>query len=51
MDDYLVRAMTSDGKVRALACVTTNLVDEACQGHGTYPTAYRRPALECALRP
>ncbi|MEN6473451.1 MAG: Hsp33 family molecular chaperone HslO [Syntrophaceae bacterium] len=39
MDDYLVRAMTSDGKVRALACVTTNLVDEACQGHGTYPTA------------
>ncbi len=39
MDDYLVRAMTSDGKVRALACVTTKLVDEACQAHGTYPTA------------
>ena len=39
MDDYLVRAMTSDGKVRGLACVTTNLVDEACRSHGTYPTA------------
>ncbi len=39
MDDYLARVMTLDGKVRGLACVTTNLVDEACQGHGTYPTA------------
>ena len=39
MEDYLVRVMTADAKVRGLACVTTNLVDEACQGHGTYPTA------------
>jgi len=39
MDDYLARVMTTDGKVRGLACVTTNLVNEACQGHGTYPTA------------
>ncbi len=39
MDDYLVRAITKDGSVRALACVTTQLVDEACRRHGTYPTA------------
>lgn len=39
MDDYLVRTITKDGSVRALACVTTHLVDEACRRHGTYPTA------------
>jgi len=39
VDDYLVRAMTKDGSVRALACVTTQLVNEACRRHGTYPTA------------
>lgn len=39
MDDYLVRTMTQDGSIRALACVTTHLVDEACRRHGTYPTA------------
>jgi molecular chaperone Hsp33 len=31
--------MTQDGSIRALACVTTHLVDEACRRHGTYPTA------------
>jgi molecular chaperone Hsp33 len=37
--DYLVRTITKDGSVRALACVTTQLVNEACRRHGTYPTA------------
>ncbi len=39
MEDYLVRTITQDGSVRALACVTTHLVDEARRRHGTYPTA------------
>jgi molecular chaperone Hsp33 len=39
VDDYLVRTITKDGSVRALACVTTHLVDEARRRHGTYPTA------------
>jgi molecular chaperone Hsp33 len=39
VDDYLVRTITKDGSIRALACVTTHLVDEACRRHGTYPTA------------
>ena len=39
MNDYLVRIMASDPRVRALACVTTTLVNEACTRHGTYPTA------------
>jgi molecular chaperone Hsp33 len=39
VEDYLVRTITKDGSVRALACVTTQLVDEACRRHGTYPTA------------
>ncbi len=39
MDDYLVRTITKDGSVRALACVTTHLVNEAHMRHGTYPTA------------
>jgi molecular chaperone Hsp33 len=39
VDDYLVRTITKDGSVRALACVTTHLVAEACRRHGTYPTA------------
>jgi molecular chaperone Hsp33 len=37
--DYLVRTLTKTGGVRGLACVTTNLVNEACRRHGTYPTA------------
>jgi molecular chaperone Hsp33 len=31
--------MARDPCVRALACVTTTLVNEACTRHGTYPTA------------
>jgi len=36
--DYLVRVVTRFGTVRALACVTTTLVQEVCRRHGTYPT-------------
>lgn len=39
MNDYLVRIITESGSVRALACVTTGLVNEACQRHGAWPTA------------
>ncbi len=39
MDDYLVRVITKDYCVRALACVTTHLVNEACRRQDTYPTA------------
>ncbi|MBP1753436.1 MAG: hslO [Geobacteraceae bacterium] len=39
MKDYLVRIITTSENVRALACITTGLVDEACRRHGTYPTA------------
>src|SRR5919109_928144 len=37
--DYLVRIITKSGNIRALACVTTGLVEEACRRHGTWPTA------------
>jgi molecular chaperone Hsp33 len=37
--DYLVRIITTTENVRALACVTTGLVNEAARRHGTYPTA------------
>ncbi len=39
MKDYLVRIITRSENVRALACVTTGLVNEAARRHGTYPTA------------
>ena len=39
MKDYLVRIITKSENVRALACVTTGLVNEAVRRHGTYPTA------------
>lgn len=39
MSDYLVRTVTKDGAVRGLACVTTELVAEACLSHDTWPTA------------
>jgi molecular chaperone Hsp33 len=39
MSDYLVRIITKAGNIRALACVTTDLVNEACRRHGTWPTA------------
>lgn len=39
MQDYWVRAVTADGKVRAMAAVTTATVEEARRRHGTAPTA------------
>lgn len=39
MNDYLVRIFTKAGNIRGLACVTTNLVDEARRHHSTFPTA------------
>jgi molecular chaperone Hsp33 len=39
MTDYLVRIISKTGNVRGLACVTTDLVSEICQRHGTLPTA------------
>ncbi|HKZ15969.1 MAG TPA: Hsp33 family molecular chaperone HslO, partial [Geobacteraceae bacterium] len=39
MKDYLVRIVTKTENIRALACVTTGLVHEACRRHGTYPAA------------
>jgi len=39
MTDHLVQATAADATVRALAAVTTDLVDEACRRHGTWPTA------------
>jgi molecular chaperone Hsp33 len=35
----LIQATAAEATVRAFAVVTTNLVDEACQRHGTLPTA------------
>ncbi|GFO68713.1 33 kDa chaperonin [Geomonas limicola] len=37
--DYLVRIITKSGNVRALACLTTDLVEDICKRHGTLPTA------------
>lgn len=39
MNDYLIRTLSTTGNIRALACVTTNLVNEACQRHNTSVTA------------
>lgn len=39
MSDYLVRIINKSGTVRALACVTTDLVGELCRRHDTWPTA------------
>lgn len=39
MTDYLVRIITEMENIRALACVTTNLADEARRRHGCHPTA------------
>ncbi len=38
MDDYLIRIITEKVNVRGLACVTTDLVNEACQLHRAHPT-------------
>ncbi|HEY8415252.1 MAG TPA: Hsp33 family molecular chaperone HslO, partial [Thermaerobacter sp.] len=37
--DYLVRAIAGDGLIRALACRTTGMVEEARRRHDTWPTA------------
>ena len=39
MSDYLVRILAKDANIRALACVSTELVADACRRHGTLPTA------------
>lgn len=39
MSDYLVRIIAESANIRALACVTTELVNEARRRHGTWPTA------------
>ncbi|MDO8444638.1 MAG: Hsp33 family molecular chaperone HslO [Deltaproteobacteria bacterium] len=39
MGDYLVRIITRAGNIRAMACVTTGLVNEARKRHNTFPTA------------
>jgi molecular chaperone Hsp33 len=39
LKDYLVRIVARDLNIRGMACVTTNLVDEARRRHGTSPTA------------
>jgi molecular chaperone Hsp33 len=37
--DLMIQAVAADATVRAIAAVTTNLVDEACRRHGASPTA------------
>jgi molecular chaperone Hsp33 len=39
MQDYFVRAVMKTGNVQGIACVTTQLVQTACQIHHTNPTA------------
>ncbi len=38
-NDYLVRIIARSGSFRALACVSTALVQEGCRRHATWPTA------------
>lgn len=39
MNDYIVRATAGNAQIRAFAAVTTNLVEEAKEHHGTSPVA------------
>jgi molecular chaperone Hsp33 len=39
VNDYLVRCITTAGNIQGFACLTTHLVNQACQQHGTLPTA------------
>jgi molecular chaperone Hsp33 len=39
MKDYLIRAISEEYNVRAIACITTGLVSKACTRHKTFPTA------------
>ncbi len=38
MKDHLVRILTNDGSLRAMAAVTTDLVEKICRRQGTDPT-------------
>ncbi|MEW6730739.1 MAG: Hsp33 family molecular chaperone HslO [Acidobacteriota bacterium] len=38
-NDILIRATAADAMIRCMAAVTTQLVNESCQRHGTLPTA------------
>lgn len=38
-EDHLIQATAAEATIRALAAVTTDLVEEACRRHGTLPTA------------
>ncbi len=39
MPDYIIRAVTDDGSIRAFACVSTDIVNEAFSHHKTSPVA------------
>ena len=39
MHDHLIRITSEAGDLRAIACVTTNLVNDACKKHQTTPVA------------
>ncbi len=39
MKNYIIRVISEKANVIGLACVTTDLVNEACRLHGAYPTA------------
>lgn len=49
MEDYLVKALGFDGKVRAYAVRSTNTVGEAQKRHNTWPTATvsSRSRIDC----
>lgn len=39
MEDYFIRILAKETGIRGLAAMTTNLVEEARERHGTAPTA------------
>ncbi|HHU32918.1 MAG: Hsp33 family molecular chaperone HslO [Zhaonellaceae bacterium] len=39
MKDYCIRVSAGNGSIRGFGATTTNLVNEACKRHKTYPTA------------
>ena len=39
MEDYLIRAIATEARVRAIACTTTELVREGVRRHGASPSA------------
>ena len=39
MEDYLIRMIAKEEGVRGIACITTNLAQEAITRHETAPTA------------